>query len=87
MKKLMSITVLVVLLLLVTAAFVYAEGEPAGGCPPGFELHPAMPHDDHHGHRHVGTAADQNGDGWICVRHVSVDGNVHVHIDNRLPLP
>jgi hypothetical protein len=32
----------------------------------------------------VGTGADQNDDGWICARHVSVDDSVHVHIDNNV---
>ena len=30
--------------------------------------------------------ADQNGDGFICGKHVGKDGKVHVHTDNNLPL-
>jgi hypothetical protein len=34
----------------------------------------------------VGNDRDFNGDGWICGKHVSNDGSVHVHIDNNRPL-
>lgn len=55
-----------------------------GACPNGFDLHEASEGHEHgdHGHRHVGTAVDRNGDGCICVEHVSKDGSIHVHIDN-----
>ena len=94
MKK-MSIVLLVTLLLsLVLAYTVYADpaGEPVGGCPDSFMRHDAAHHDDHHmdgdgNHLHVGTDTDLNADGWICVKHVGVNGNVHVHIDNVIPLP
>ena len=46
----------------------------------------AMEHDGEHMHQHVGTDTDFNGDGWICVKMVSVDSNIHVHVDNNLPL-
>lgn len=57
-----------------------------GACPNGFHLHDASEGHEHgdHGHRHVGTAVDRNGDGWICVEHVSKDGSIHVHIDNLM---
>ena len=59
-------------------------GEPSGSCPPGFTLEMAMEHDDHP-HHHVGTSADQNGDGFICMKPVTSTGKIHVHIDNDLP--
>ena len=89
MKKLLVALYIVVLLALVLSATVFAqEGDPVGGCPHGFHLHHVMDHDDHAGHihQHVGSAADQNGDGYLCVIHVSVNGNIHVHIDNNVPL-
>ena len=87
MKKLFSSLLLVVLLLQVFSAAVYAEpSAPIGSCPKSFELHMAMNHDGDHMHKHVGTDTDHNGDGWICVKFVSVDSNIHVHIDNNLPL-
>jgi hypothetical protein len=56
-----------------------------GICPPGFMLHMAHEHDEHHtGHLHAGTDADQNGDGYICANHVTPGGNIHVHIDNNV---
>ena len=55
---------------------------PVGGCPPGFDLHPLSHEHDDHMHTHVGNSFDQNGDGLVCVKHVSRDGSIHVHIDN-----
>jgi hypothetical protein len=64
-----------------------ADGTPVGGCPPGFMLHMGHEHDEHEGeHFHAGTDADQNGDGYICVKHVTPSGNIHVHIDNNVKL-
>jgi hypothetical protein len=71
------------------ATVAFAEtGDPIGGCVQGFHLHALMDHDDHadHMHQHVGSDKDQNGDGYICVKHVGVDGNIHIHIDNDIPL-
>jgi hypothetical protein len=87
MWKRFSIVLLILLLLLAMATTTSATDEPAGGCPDGFQLHPAMQHDQHHGHFHVGTDTDINADGFICAKHVSVDGDIHVHIDNYTPLP
>lgn len=57
---------------------------PVGSCPPGFHLH-SLAHDhDGHLHKHVGNSFDQNGDGRVCVKHVSQDGSIHVHMDNVL---
>jgi len=44
----------------------------------------AMEHDMHH-HQHVGTDTDLNGDGFICMKPVTLDENIHVHVDNNLP--
>jgi hypothetical protein len=57
--------------------------EPTGACAPGFTLEMAMDHDDHH-HTHVGADADMNGDGYICMKPVTPDGTVHVHVDNNV---
>lgn len=89
MKKILVGFILLILLTLVFSANVFAEdGEPVGGCPDSFHLHNVMDHDNHagHTHQHVGSAADQNGDGYLCVKHVSVDENIHIHIDNNVPL-
>ena len=87
MRRLLLITFLMFLLPMGLTAVASAGADPAGGCPDNFGLHPAMPHDDHHGHLHAGSDADRNGDGWICIKHVSVDGSIHVHIDNNTPVP
>jgi hypothetical protein len=56
-----------------------------GNCPPGYMLHMANEHDEHHGdHLMVGTNANQNGDDYICANHVTPSGKVHVHIDNNV---
>lgn len=83
-RKLVFALVLVVLLTQFAIPAALALDEPAGSCPVGFSLEPAMHHDHHH-HRHVGTSADQNGDGYICVKHITPDETIHVHIDNHLP--
>ncbi len=87
MWKRLLIVLTVLFLMLAMATTTSATVEPVGGCPDDFQLHPAMPHDEHHGHLHVGTDTDNNADGYICAQHVSVDGNIHVHIDNNTPLP
>lgn len=83
MIRLTLIAVLVILLSLSAVAVTSASGDPVGSCPNSFQPHPVVNHDDHHGHQHVGSDTDRNGDGWICVKHVSVDGDIHVHIDNN----
>lgn len=59
----------------------------AAGCPTAFDLQPVGEHTDHHDeHRHVGLSidkVDRNGNGWICVKHVTPEGDVHVHIDDH----
>jgi len=71
------------------SATALAQGSaPVGGCPDDFHKHQIMDHDEHNGqiHQHVGTSADQNGDGYLCVKHVSINENIHLHIDNTVPL-
>jgi hypothetical protein len=82
-KKLVFTLLLVVVLSQFAISTAYAMGGPAGGCAPSFTLHMAMDHDNHH-HEHVGTDADQNGDGYICVQPVTPDGKIHVHVDNTV---
>ena len=83
-KKPMFALLLVVLLSQFAVPSVLAGGEPAGDCAPAFMLEMAMEHDNHH-NRHVGTDADQNGDGYICMKPVTPSGKIHVHVDNLLP--
>ena len=83
-KKLIFTLLLVMFLSQFAVSTVFAAGEPAGGCAPGFTLMKAMEHDEHH-HQHVGTDADLNADGYICMKPVTPDGKIHVHVDNNLP--
>lgn len=83
-KKLIFAFLLVVLLSQFAVSTVFAAGEPAGSCASGFTLMVAMEHDEHE-HQHVGTDADLNGDGYICMQPVTLDGKIHVHVDNNLP--
>lgn len=86
MKKLFSILLvtLLVSLFLVTTAFA-SHGDPVGSCPPNFELHHFMDHSGDHMHRHIGIDRDLNSDGYICMKMLSSD--LHLHVDNFLPLP
>lgn len=86
---LMALAGLMITLTIIGSASVIrasAESEPEGACPNSFELHMVMPHSDH-GHRHVGTDTDLNGDGWLCAKVVGANEINHVHVDNNLPLP
>lgn len=75
---------------------VAAEDGPVGACPTAFELHPVGHHgggmgggEMEHMHKHVGLsmeAMDANGDGYVCMKKVSEDGSIHVHVDNNRPL-
>jgi hypothetical protein len=85
MSKTSRILFVFILVSLFLVATVITAGAQEAGCPSGFMLHPAHEHDEHHtGHLHAGTDADQNGDGYICVKHVTPDEMVHVHIDNAV---
>ena len=83
-KKLMFAFLLVVLLSQFAVSTAFAAGEPAGSCAPGFTLMMAMEHDEHK-YQHVGTKADLNGDGWICMKHLTPTEKIHLHVDNNLP--
>lgn len=83
-KNLIFALMLVVLFSQFAVPPVFAAEEPAGSCPSGFTLHKAMEHEAHP-HQHVGTSADLNGDGYICMKHVTPSGKIHVHVDNNLP--
>lgn len=89
MKRWFLILLVVVVIAVSTVSIVAASGTPIGGCAGNFHLHEVMdPDHDHEGpHQHVGNDRDQNGDGWICVKHVGVNGSIHVHTDNNIPLP
>jgi hypothetical protein len=81
-----TILLVAVLALGITPA-VFAQPEPVAGCLDNFELMMVMDHPgDSMGDMHIGTSADQNGDGYVCMQHVA-DGKFHVHIDNTIPLP
>lgn len=85
MRKLFSILLVTLLmsLFLVPAAFA-SHGDPVGSCPPNFELHHFMDHSGDHMHRHIGVDRDLNGDGYTCMKMLSPD--LHLHVDNLLPL-
>ena len=71
----------VLALTLLTNSAAFAAGR--SKCPPGFTREMHMHHEDHE-HVHVGTSADQNGDGYICMKRIKPDGSIHVHIDNNV---
>ena len=83
-KKLFFALLLVILLSQFTVVNVLAAGEPIGSCALGFTLMMAMDDDVHH-HQHAGTDTDLNGDGWICMKHVTPVEKIHLHVDNNLP--
>ena len=82
-KKLIFALLLVVFLSQFAVPSAFAANVPSGGCAPGFTLEMAMEHDNHH-HKHVGTDADKNGDGYICMKPVTPSGKIHVHVDNNV---
>ena len=83
-KKLFFALLLVILLSQFAVVNVLAAGEPIGSCATGFTLMMAMDNGVHH-HPHVGTGTDLNGDCWICMKHVTPDEMIHLHVDNYLP--
>lgn len=83
-KKILFAFLLVVLLSQFAVPTVFAAGESSDRCAPGFTLEIAIVHNNHH-HRHVGTDADKNGDGYICMEPVTPSEKIHVHVDNNLP--
>jgi hypothetical protein len=83
-KKLFFALLLVMLLSQFAVSVAFAADEPAGSCPTGFTLMMSMEHEEHE-HQHVGIVTDLNADGFICMKPVTPDGSIHVHVDN-LPL-
>jgi hypothetical protein len=80
-------TVFLLILVMLLTPFITSVAFAASGsnCPEGFTREMAMDHEDHeHPHRHVGTSADQNGDDLICMKPITPDGSIHVHIDNNV---
>jgi len=76
--------------LLAGSALVFAPAAvSAGNCPDGFHLHAVGDGDHEHSeHKHVGVSmddVDRNGNGYICVKHISPDGTIHVHMDDIVP--
>lgn len=85
MKKFVHVVLIVMVLSLTLANTAFAgDGEPAGGCAPAFELHEIMDHSGDLMHTHIGADKDLNGDGFICVGHLSPD--MHLHVDNSIQL-
>jgi len=86
MKKILSLMIVVLLMsFFLTGTAVASEGSPVGSCPSGFELHEFMEHSDPYMHHHIGITQDLNGDSFICMKMVSEE--LHLHVDNSLPLP
>ncbi len=84
MKKLSQVLLVTILLsILFTSAAFASNGNPAGSCPPAFELHEYMDHSGEHMHVHIGVDRDLNGDGYICMKQLPFD--MHLHVDNSLP--
>lgn len=79
-RKLVLLVVLALMLAQFTSTAVSAAGS---NCPTGFTRVEHMHHEDHH-HQHVGTSANLNGDAYICIKHVTPDESIHVHIDNNV---
>jgi hypothetical protein len=87
MSKIFRILFVTIMVSMFLTTAALADATVTGPCPPDFMLHMAHEHDEHHtGHLHAGTDADQNGDGFICVRHLLPDESIHVHIDNNVKL-
>ena len=87
MKKILLVTIIVLLLSVAMIGVVAADEGPQGGCPPNWQLHMVSDH-NHDGqgdHHHIGNDSDRNGDGYICGKHVGSGGKNHVHIDNNIP--
>ena len=79
LRKLLYLFVLASLLTIFTSSVAIAAS--GSNYPPGFSLEEVMDHEHHH--QHVGTSTDQNGDGHVCMKHVTPDEMIHV--DNDLP--
>jgi hypothetical protein len=85
MNKKLTLLLVVALLTFALASQALAAGnmsDPIGSCPNRFEIMAFMDHADHP--YHIGVTVDLNGDGWICMRHLSP--TLHLHVDNSIPL-
>ena len=87
MKKILLVSLVVLLLSVALIAVVAADEDPQGDCPPNWHLHMLSDHNhgDHGDHHHIDNDSDHNGDGYICGKHVGNGGKNHVHIDNNVP--
>jgi hypothetical protein len=80
MRKTISVVLMVLTLSMSLVGAASAQADlPVGGCPDGFELMEVMEHDQME-HNHLGLHVDLNGDGYLCMKHVTAQN--HVHIDN-----
>ena len=85
MKRLFTALMLMMLLSMSIVPVASADHTDKG-CPDHFVLHDIAEHDQHHQghHHHVGSDADRNGDGHICVK--PLPNGKHLHIDNNVPI-
>lgn len=86
MRRLTFVLTIVTVLVFASIGTALADaGTPIGGCPDNFELHQMHEEGGGETHHHIGNDADQNGDGFLCMKHVGAAGANHVHIDNNVP--
>ncbi len=79
LRKIVSILVVGMVLVLSSAPVVQAASMPVAGCPTGFMLMEVMAHDEME-HTHAGLKVDLNGDGYLCMS--AATSSIHVHMDN-----
>ncbi len=85
MRQITTVLAIVAVLILASVSVAQADtGVPVGGCPDLFELHQMDMHEGDEMHPHIGNDVDLNGDGYLCMKHVGVDGHNHVHVDNAV---
>jgi hypothetical protein len=85
MKKLLTILLVLLLVSLFWATTAFASpGDPLGAAR-RISIHPFMDHSGDPMHQHIGVTQDLNGDGYICMKMLTND--LHLHVDNFLPLP
>jgi hypothetical protein len=86
MKTIFSVLLITLLITVLLPAQAFASPtDPAGSCPPAFELHMFMDHSGDPLHVHIGVDRDLDGDGYICMKMLPND--LHLHVDNSTPLP
>jgi hypothetical protein len=90
-KRFLAVTALVIVMILALGLLALPALAAPPVCPNGFMAMPAdhegdHEHDDSHLHVGIWPDTDKNGDGTICVKHVTQGSQeVHVHIDNIAP--